>query len=281
VYRDLKPENILLDSEGHVRLTDFGLSKGGLDARGPSTDGLTNSFVGTTEYLAPEVFRNRRYSYSVDWYSLGLVIYEMLSGINPFKMQEPDPNIQIDKILNSDIPMFDIFSDEACQLIVGLVQKKPEDRIGCTEEYGAREIKMHPWFRGIDWDKMDRKEIPAPFKPNVKNAEDTGNIDEIFLNEDPDLSDEDTILDFMKPKGPIKYDNFTFINEIKKPSTNSAAATNSDTASVSDPAVAKKLISKASFLDNKNTTFTIDADGNVTVKNKPESNNEGKEQKQF
>lgn len=84
---------------------------------------------------------------------------------------------------------------------------------------------MHPWFKSIDWDKMARKEIPAPFKPNVKNAECTGNIDEIFLNEDPEVSDEDTILDFMKPKGPIKYDNFTFINEIKKPSTASSSET--------------------------------------------------------
>jgi len=91
VYRDLKPENILLDCDGHVRLTDFGLSKGGLNARGPSTDGMTNSFVGTTEYLAPEVFKNRRYSYSVDFYSLGLVIYEMLSGINPYKSANPNP----------------------------------------------------------------------------------------------------------------------------------------------------------------------------------------------
>jgi len=70
VYRDLKPENILLDCEGHVRLTDFGLSKGGLNSRGPQEDGLTGSFVGTTEYLAPEVFKNRRYSYGVDFYSL-------------------------------------------------------------------------------------------------------------------------------------------------------------------------------------------------------------------
>lgn len=124
--------------------------------------------------------------------------------------------------------MFDIFSEEACQIIVGLVQKRPEDRIGCTEQYGVREIKMHPWFKGIDWEKMARKEITPPFKPTVKNADCTSNIDEIFLNEDPELSDEDTILDFLKPKGPIKYDNFTFINEIKNPtSANRENSTNS------------------------------------------------------
>lgn len=81
VYRDVKPENILIDSEGHVRLTDFGLSKGGLE----QSNGHTESFCGTTEYLAPEIINSKTYGYSVDWYSLGLVIYEMLCGHNPFK----------------------------------------------------------------------------------------------------------------------------------------------------------------------------------------------------
>lgn len=154
--------------------------------------------------------------------------------------------------------MFDIFSEDACQLIVGLVQKVPEDRIGCTEEYGVREIKMHPWFKGVDWEKIAAKQIPPPFKPSVKNAQDTSNIDDVFLNEDPNLSDEDDIIDFMKPKGPIKYDNFTFINEIKKPSTN----VSNSSSSYSDVPSQKK-VHKASFLENGRTQFTVDADGNV------------------
>lgn len=81
VYRDLKPENILIDHEGHIRLTDFGLSKSGLK----DSNGRTESFCGTPEYLAPEIIRDKRYGYSVDWYSFGLVLYEMLTGVNPFK----------------------------------------------------------------------------------------------------------------------------------------------------------------------------------------------------
>ena len=81
VYRDLKPENILVDSEGHIRLTDFGLSKAGLH----ESNGRTESFCGTPEYLAPEIIKEKHYGFSVDWYSFGLVLYEMLSGINPFK----------------------------------------------------------------------------------------------------------------------------------------------------------------------------------------------------
>lgn len=87
---------------------------------------------------------------------------------------------------------------------------------------------MHPWFKGIDWDKLARKEISPPFTPSVKGNECTSNIDDVFLNEDPDQSDEDEVMDFMKPKGPIKYDNFTFINEIKKPSTTGSSSNNSD-----------------------------------------------------
>ena len=81
VYRDLKPENILIDQEGHIRLTDFGLSKSGLE----NSQGRTESFCGTPEYLAPEIIRDKNYGYSVDWYSFGLVLYEMLTGVNPFK----------------------------------------------------------------------------------------------------------------------------------------------------------------------------------------------------
>ena len=84
IYRDLKPENILIDAEGHVRLTDFGLSKSGLQNANDRTD----SFCGTPEYLAPEIIRDKEYTYSVDWYSFGLVFYEMLTGINPFKTGE-------------------------------------------------------------------------------------------------------------------------------------------------------------------------------------------------
>ena len=81
LHRDLKPENILVDQEGHIRLTDFGLSKAGLE----QSNGRTESFCGTPEYLAPEIIKEKNYGYSVDWYSFGLVLYEMLSGINPFK----------------------------------------------------------------------------------------------------------------------------------------------------------------------------------------------------
>lgn len=110
VYRDLKPENILIDSEGHVRLTDFGLSKAGLR----ENDNRTESFCGTPEYLAPEIIKDKQYGYSVDWYSFGLVLYEMMTGINPFKTGKELSFVdQMNEILDKEIPIPKSFTIEA------------------------------------------------------------------------------------------------------------------------------------------------------------------------
>lgn len=120
VYRDVKPENILIDADGHVRLTDFGLSKGGLDEHGDMTD----SFCGTTEYLAPEIIKDKQYGYSVDWYSLGLVMYEMCSGQNPFKTGRETTFVdQMNMILTADIQMPPNFTPEAKDLCTRLLIK--------------------------------------------------------------------------------------------------------------------------------------------------------------
>jgi serine/threonine protein kinase len=120
VYRDVKPENILIDAQGHVRLTDFGLSKGGLN----SGKGMTDSFCGTTEYLAPEILNKEGYTYSVDWYSLGLVMFEMCAGFNPFKTGREISLIeQILMIQTTVITMPDDFSPECADLCTKLLQK--------------------------------------------------------------------------------------------------------------------------------------------------------------
>ena len=128
VYRDLKPENILIDAEGHIRLTDFGLSKAGLR----ETDNRTESFCGTPEYLAPEIIRDKNYSYSVDWYSFGLVTYEMLTGINPFKSGKDLSFVeQMNEILDKEIPIPKHFKIETQDLLKKLLKKDVSDSASC------------------------------------------------------------------------------------------------------------------------------------------------------
>ena len=146
VYRDVKPEKILIDAQGHVRLTDFCLSKGGLEEH----HGLTESFCGTTEYLAPEIIKDKQYGYSLDWYSLGFVMFKMCAGFNPFK-NGVETNLvdQMNLILQAKIQMPDHFSPECKELCSRLLIKElrislqkiqPANRIGCGKR-GADELK--------------------------------------------------------------------------------------------------------------------------------------------
>lgn len=208
VYRDVKPENILIDSEGHIRLTDFGLSKAGLKDGNESTE----SFCGTTEYLAPEIISATSYGFSVDWYSMGLVLFEMLSGFNPFKTGETKTFVeQMNGILKTEIPMQSYFSAEAKDILQRLLCKDPEKRIGCGPA-GAAEIKQHPFFRDVDWEELEHKQVEPPFVPNVQSAEDIANIDDEFLQEEAveTLQVESALL--RVHKNNEAFDNFEFVN---------------------------------------------------------------------
>ncbi|KDO30178.1 AGC protein kinase [Saprolegnia parasitica CBS 223.65] len=176
IYRDLKPENILLDSEGHIRLTDFGLSK-------EAVTGAGATFCGTPEYLAPEILENKGHGKAVDWWSLGTLIYEMLTGLPPFY----DQNMQrmYDKIINAPLRFPSFMSAEAKSLLTGLLQRKVSDRLGSGPTDGA-EIRNHPFFAGMDWDQVYRKETTPEFKPpNRMGSIDTSNFDLEFTGEKP------------------------------------------------------------------------------------------------
>lgn len=172
VYRDLKPENILLDSEGHICITDFGLSK-----QIESSEG-THTFCGTPEYLAPEVLKGQGHGTAVDWWSLGTLLFEMLTGLPPFYAQ--NVNVMYTKILSGELKFPAYISDNAKSLLEGLLTRDPEKRLGAN---GGTEVKHHPWFGDIDWDKLVRKEIDPPFKPKVKSMDDTSQIDPTFTRE--------------------------------------------------------------------------------------------------
>ena len=173
IYRDLKPENIMLDREGHVKLTDFGLSKIVYKEK----DKKLYTFAGTLEYLAPEIVKEDGYDKSVDWWSLGAILYEMLVGVQPFhnnNQQKLLHNIQF-----KDLTFPDTVSKSAKDLLRKLLHRKPKLRLGSGEN-GVEEIKNHKFFKCIDWNKLANKQIKPPFKPKVKFDSDSRNFDEEF-----------------------------------------------------------------------------------------------------
>ncbi|KAK8188377.1 serine/threonine-protein kinase YPK2/YKR2 [Phyllosticta capitalensis] len=177
IYRDLKPENILLDYTGHIALCDFGLCK--LDMK---DEDRTNTFCGTPEYLAPELLTGGGYTKTVDWWTLGVLLYEMLTGLPPF--YDENTNDMYRKILTEPLhfPGPEIVPPAARDLLTRLLDRNAEKRLGAN---GAAEIKAHYFFHSIDWRKLlDRKYEPS-FKPSVVDQRDTANFDREFTSEAP------------------------------------------------------------------------------------------------
>lgn len=166
IYRDLKPENLLLSKDGHICMTDFGISKEGLEAK----DARTATFCGTPEYLAPEVLEGKEYGKPIDWWSLGTVLYEMLCGLPPFYTE--DVQLMYAKIMKAKLKLPDHLSEHAKSLIEGFLERDPDKRLADLDD-----IMKHPFFDGLDWDKLYNLEIEAPWKPKVDSLEDSSQID--------------------------------------------------------------------------------------------------------
>nr|XP_048277078.1 ribosomal protein S6 kinase alpha-2 isoform X1 [Myodes glareolus] len=177
IYRDLKPENILLDEEGHIKITDFGLSKEAIDH-----DKRAYSFCGTIEYMAPEVVNRRGHTQSADWWSFGVLMFEMLTGSLPFQGKDRKETMAL--ILKAKLGMPQFLSVEAQGLLRALFKRNPCNRLGAGID-GVEEIKRHPFFVTIDWNKLYRKEIKPPFKPAVGRPEDTFHFDPEFTARTP------------------------------------------------------------------------------------------------
>ncbi|NXI45469.1 KS6A2 kinase, partial [Galbula dea] len=177
IYRDLKPENILLDEEGHIKITDFGLSKEAIDH-----DKRAYSFCGTIEYMAPEVVNRRGHTQSADWWSFGVLMFEMLTGSLPFQGKDRKETMAL--ILKAKLGMPQFLSIEAQSLLRALFKRNPSNRLGAGFD-GVEEIKRHPFFLTIDWNKLYRKEIKPPFKPAVGRPEDTFHFDPEFTSRTP------------------------------------------------------------------------------------------------
>lgn len=156
VYRDLKPENVMLDAEGHVKLTDFGLAKDLAECHG-----VTATFCGTDEYLAPEIILNKGYNESVDIWGLGILIYEMLTGWAPW--QDDNRKMLFEKIVNSSLDLsHPNLSPNAQDLLKNMLEKDVHKRIRSPTD-----IKKHPFFAKIDFVKVFMRAIKPPFKPEI------------------------------------------------------------------------------------------------------------------
>eukprot|EP00616_Rhizochromulina_sp_CCMP1243_P000571 CAMPEP_0118962490 /NCGR_PEP_ID=MMETSP1173-20130426/811_1 /TAXON_ID=1034831 /ORGANISM="Rhizochromulina marina cf, Strain CCMP1243" /LENGTH=529 /DNA_ID=CAMNT_0006910763 /DNA_START=57 /DNA_END=1646 /DNA_ORIENTATION=+ len=209
VYRDLKLENILMDVDGNIVLTDFGLSK---DNVGDITANELQTFCGTVEYMAPELVKGQKYSVAVDWWSYGVLVYEMMCTRTPFFHQKGRKAI-FQGIIKND-PQYPMhFSPESQDFISKLLQKEPEARLGMGPG-GATDIQGHEWFADIDWDALMRKEIPPPWQPDVKGVMDFKYVPKrLQVAEARDSEQEIEGASEVTPSN--KWDQFTFVQQSK------------------------------------------------------------------
>lgn len=177
VYRDLKPENCLLDSEGHLLLTDFGLSKEAVDG-----EHRCKSMTGTVEYMAPEVIQMQSYGTAVDWWSFGILGFDLLTGSSPFRANN-DMKIR-EKIVKAKLVLPYFLSPDAKDLITRLLRKEPKKRLGACMPKDMQTIKSHRFFRKIQWAKLERRELEAPIQPVITDPE----LAENFSSEFTDLA---------------------------------------------------------------------------------------------
>ena len=181
LYRDLKPENVLLDLDGHIKLTDFGLSKSAV-----TRQGVCYSFCGSPEYMSPEMLRQEGHGRGVDHYSLGALLYEMLTGLPPF--YEKNRAAMYHAIQNDPLKLPNFLSKNARSLLSGLLQKDPKLRLGSVG--GFEEIKSHPWCSSINWSRIYQRKKSPPFIPNLHLSNfdpeyTTSDIDFSYLNREP------------------------------------------------------------------------------------------------
>ncbi|KAG6929213.1 protein kinase N2, partial [Chelydra serpentina] len=180
VYRDLKLDNLLLDTEGFVKIADFGLCKEGM-----GFGDRTSTFCGTPEFLAPEVLTETSYTRAVDWWGLGVLIYEMLVGESPFPGDDEEE--VFDSIVNDEVRYPRFLSTEAISIMRRLLRRNPERRLGAGEK-DAEDVKKHHFFRLIDWNALLAKKVKPPFVPTIRGREDVSNFDDEFTSEAPILT---------------------------------------------------------------------------------------------
>eukprot|EP00076_Gallus_gallus_P041434 XP_025006972.1 ribosomal protein S6 kinase beta-2 isoform X2 [Gallus gallus] len=185
IYRDLKPENIMLNSQGHIKLTDFGLCKESIH------DGaVTHTFCGTIEYMAPEILVHSGHNRAVDWWSLGALMYDMLTGSPPFTAENRKKTI--DKILKGKLVLPPYLTPDARDLLKKFLKRNPSQRVGGGPG-DAADVQKHPFFRHINWEELLARCLDPPFKPCL-SEEDVSQFDARFTRQTPVDSPDDAVI---------------------------------------------------------------------------------------
>ncbi|KAI8827367.1 hypothetical protein BJ741DRAFT_630436 [Chytriomyces cf. hyalinus JEL632] len=201
-YRDLKLDNILLTLDGHIKIADYGLCKENMPY-----GARTTTFCGTPEFMSPEILLEKPYTRAVDWWSFGVLIYELLLGQAPFKGDNEDEIFN--SILHKDVAFPPKIDPKAADVIRRLLTKDPAHRLG-SGPLDADEIKAHPYFADVNWTSVLRKEIPPPFVPSITSPTDVSNFDQEFTKEMPVLTPCKTTLAAADQE---EFRGFTYVSE--------------------------------------------------------------------
>ncbi|XP_053724171.1 protein kinase C delta type-like [Synchiropus splendidus] len=198
IYRDLKLDNVMLDRDGHIKIADFGMCKENVFGAVRAT-----TFCGTPDYIAPEILLGQKYTFSVDWWSFGVLVFEMLIGQSPFQGDDED---ELFESIRSDTPPYPRWiTKESKSLLEQLFERDPTRRLGVVGD-----IRAHPFFKTINWTALKKREVEPPFKPKVKSPGDYSNFDREFLSEKPRLSHADkNLIDSMDQTA---FAGFSFVN---------------------------------------------------------------------
>ena len=213
IYRDLKLDNVLLDEDGHIKLTDYGMCKEGL-----LKEDTTNTFCGTPNYIAPEIIRGQSYSYSVDWWALGVLLYEMLVGRSPFDVTghheagDATEDLLFQMILEKTIRVPRSLSVRAANVLKGFLTKNPKERLGCHPETGFTDIKCHQFFRSIDWKQLEMRQVDSPYIPRTEDERDVVNFDPQFTNEPLEFTPVDKSV--LERIDQAEFEGFEYVNPL-------------------------------------------------------------------